>query len=160
MRRQSHRLGRRRPAATDGQQHQLRGRLPHLDRPHLDTLPQLVAPRRHDEHLVALGGEADVGLWQDQQCAVRDTGDLDGDGRPEFLIGGSPNDCMRFEVWTGVADEAYVRLARVDYVGRDSIPTNQGITAFGDLDGDGDAELVINVCDAIVAWGWDGTELW
>lgn len=87
------------------------------------------------------------------------TGDLDGDGRPELLFGGSPTGCMRFEIWAGVADDTYVRLARIDHFGRDSIPTNQGITAFGDLDGDGDDELVINISDAIVAWDWDGMAL-
>lgn len=79
-------------------------------------------------------------------------GDIDGDGVPEFLYGGSASNCLRFEVWKGVADDTYARIGRVDYATSRGGVTTGGAAAFGDLDGDGDDELVLAVGDAVTAW--------
>lgn len=79
-------------------------------------------------------------------------GDVDGDGVPEFVFGGSALNCLRFEVWKGIADDTYARIGRVDYPTSRGWVSDRGAATFGDLDGDGDDELVLAVGDAVIAW--------
>jgi hypothetical protein len=97
-----------------------------------------------------------VGITGNMQFV--NSGDVDGDGIPEFLIGGSPGACQRFELWTATGNNLYERIWAYDGYNPRDYPTDQGATAFGDLDGDGDDELVINLGQAVMALEWSNGE--
>lgn len=84
-------------------------------------------------------------------------GDFDGDGKLDFLMGGSNSGtCARYEVWTADGDDHYRKVWAIDSVWERDYAFDLGTTAFGDTDGDGDDELLIAKEREVALFEWNG----
>jgi hypothetical protein len=84
----------------------------------------------------------ELGFGSYNAYAVSHGNDMDGNGKPEFVVGGSSPSGWVTTIYEADGDDSYVDIQTiVIYDGYGGVPHN----ATGDLDGDGTDELVIEV---------------